>query len=185
MLINMKVFISSPASVRISQPTKATWETIEMAINELIELSGAPRWPRELWVCNHCFLSEISQWSAADWYRGKSSAGRNRLTKQGQSSPSMLGEKATTATTLFLICRVLTVATDVILLPRSLFLLQRGKACYINITRGSASKTAGFACFMARGSWDRSSREKLWATFWKKKKKIITPGKWSIEAVMR
>lgn len=151
-LRNMKVFSSSRASAHISQPTKATWETIEMAINRLIESSSAPRWPRELWVCNLCFPSEISQWSAADWYRGKSSAGRNRLTKQGQSSPSVLREKATTATTLFLVCRVLTVGTDAILLPRSLFLLQLGKACYINIIRGSTAKTIGFVCFMARGS---------------------------------
>lgn len=58
--------------------------------------SATPRWPKELWVCNLCFLSEISQWSLFDWYWEKSSAGRNRLTKQGRSSPWVLGEKATT-----------------------------------------------------------------------------------------
>lgn len=43
--------------------TKATWMTIEMAINGLIYwVSCTPRWPRELWVCNLCFLSVISLW---------------------------------------------------------------------------------------------------------------------------
>lgn len=156
---------SQPASVHICQPTRATWESIEMAINGLIESSGAPRWPRELWVCNLCFLSEISQWSAADWYREKSSAGRNRLTKQGRSSPWVLGEKATTATTLCRVCLVLTVGTGTALLSLLFsllfFLLQRGKACRINITRGSAPEMIGFACFEARCSWEGSSREKL------------------------
>lgn len=77
--------------------TKTTWMTIEMAINGLIySVSCTPRWPRELWGCNLCFLSEISHWSLFDWYWEESSTGRNRLTKQGQSSPSAGREKATT-----------------------------------------------------------------------------------------
>lgn len=55
--------------------------------------SATPRWPKELWVCNLCFLSGISQWSLFDWYWEKSSAGRNRLTKQGRSSPWVLGKR--------------------------------------------------------------------------------------------
>ena len=43
------------------------------------------------------FHSVISQWSLFDWYWGKSSAGRNHLTKQGRSSPWAGRGKATTS----------------------------------------------------------------------------------------
>lgn len=49
------------------------------------------------YTCNLRFLSEISRWSLFDWYWEKSSAGRNRLTKQGRSSPWAGREKATTS----------------------------------------------------------------------------------------
>lgn len=90
--------------------SKTTGETIEMAINGLIESSGAPRWPRELCVCHLCFLSEISQWSAADWYLREEFSWKKSFNKARtifSFSARRKGHRRS-ATTLFLVCRILT-----------------------------------------------------------------------------
>lgn len=78
--------------------TRITWIAIEIAINQSICcVNCMPRWPRELWVDMQSLfslgdLSVICLWLIWE----KSSAGRNYLTMQGQSSPWIGREKATT-----------------------------------------------------------------------------------------